>query len=66
MKKLEKLNFEKIKIEKSAMSTIKGGTSTTVMTEWGRGENEYPDDGTGNPDMVNYDPILVPFPKPKE
>lgn len=53
MKNLEKFNFEKIKIEKSAMSTIKGGTSTTVMTEpgsCGYSEIEYQDNGNGCPD----------------
>lgn len=56
--KLEKLNLESSKLEKSKMTSINGGkaaaTSTTVYSEPGgcgvTAEMEYPDDGGGCPD----------------
>ena len=40
--------FEELEVKKSLLATIKGGTSsTTLMTEVGRAENEY-EDTNGN------------------
>ena len=61
--KLEKLNLNDAKIEKSKMAAIKDGTTTTVMIEHGGcgySEMEYPDDGTGCPDW-DAEPTLVVF-----
>lgn len=65
---LETLDLESLKIKRSQMSKIKGGTSTTLMVEvgrlasGGRCENEYEDkngngkfddeDGQGTPTQV--------------
>ncbi|AQX12498.1 hypothetical protein BAX94_01860 [Elizabethkingia meningoseptica] len=58
--KNEKKSLKKFEIKKSALASIKGGTSTTVMVEVGRTENEYPDDGNGKPDTT-VKPITVEY-----
>lgn len=56
--KLEKMNFENSKLQESQLTSVVGGTSTTVMVEpdcsFTSGdpcsETEYPDNGEGCPD----------------
>ncbi|WP_042721038.1 hypothetical protein [Flavobacterium sp. B17] len=65
MKKTIK-SFKDFEIKKSPLSSMKGGTSTTVMIETGYTENEYPDNGSGEPDF-DYEPVVVEIPsKPKK
>lgn len=59
--KKEKKTLETLKnfqIKKSKLSSLKGGTSTTVYKEVGRSENEYPDKGNGEPDL-SVEPIVI-------
>lgn len=63
MKSLKEFEEKTIKIEKSKLSHIQGGTSTTVMIEAGdcrsaSAENEYEDDGNGCPDY-DKEAVLV-------
>jgi|AntRauTorckE6833_2_1112554.scaffolds.fasta_scaffold124142_1 hypothetical protein len=62
MNKLEKFNSENLKIEKSKMANVIGGTSTTSYKEaCFAPENEYPEDENGCPDYGKV-PTLVDLP----
>ena len=49
--------FEELEISKSCLSIIKGGTSTTLVTEIGCAENEY-EDSNGNCELDSDDRFI--------
>jgi len=58
--KFENLNFKESQIKKDQLSTVHGGTTTTLITVVGHSENEY-EDTNGNGTLDDEDRFLGTF-----
>lgn len=56
MRKFEK--FKELQLRSNQLCSVKGGTSTTLMVEVGRSENEY-EDSNGNGTFDGGDKLVA-------